>query len=194
MTSKLVSISLGLMLAWAAGCGGDVNGGSGGGGAGGGTTTTTTKTDPKSVCTQLCEVGQQAGCLGALTMDECVTGCTQQYADTPECSKELNTMYECGIDKVPVSGCDVETSCATETAAAKACTNNGCGATECAGDGTSCSCNTTCNGVGHQMDCDSSSGTTKCTCTEDSAVVGMCDATDLNCDLEAGCCAQYWSK
>ncbi|MFO0586048.1 MAG: hypothetical protein U0441_00845 [Polyangiaceae bacterium] len=193
MTNKLVSISLGLMMTWAVGCGGNVNG-SGGGGAGGGTTTTTpTKKDPKTICGDFCSAFDAAGCLAPTTVADCTSQCTGDFADYPECSAQFTALAQCG-QGITAANCDVEMVCADQLSAADMCRGNGCDNGTCAASDTTCSCNTTCNGVGHQMDCDSSSGTTKCTCTEDSAIVGMCDATDLSCDVETGCCAAFWSK
>ena len=193
---------MGMAVALVIGCGGNVNSGSGGGGAGGGggsdsttTTTTTTKKDAQTLCTALCDAGNMAGCLMGGTTAQCITECTGDFASYPECNDQFTAMAECGTNNVATVGCDLSTACAAETQAAIMCQGGGCGEGTCSGDGPTCSCNTTCNGVGRQVDCDNSTGTIKCTCTEDSAVVGMCDGADLSCSYDAdGCCAQFWAK
>lgn len=200
MLQKTLTVLMGMAVAAMIGCGGNVDSGSGGGGAGGGTggsttTTTTTKKDPQSLCTALCEAGDKAGCLAGSTPAQCISECTGDFANFPECSDQFTALAECGAGSVETAGCDLSMVCGAEAQAAIACQGNSCGDGTCSGSNNTCSCTSTCNGVGRQVDCDSSSGTIKCTCTEDSAVVGMCDGTDLSCNVDAmGCCAQFWSN
>lgn len=189
---------------WLVGCGGNVISGSGGdggsgsgGGAGGGTTTTSTTqgttsgTDTSSLCEQLCNVGLSLGCFEGGTA-ACVQSCEDTYVQAPECKAQLDAAYTCVKDKAPSQGCDIQAICPAEMMALQACEGN-CGAGTCSGDGTSCSCDTMCNGVTRQVDCQSSAAGIDCTCFEGNAQVGTCTGSDLSCDIDGGCCAQYWA-
>ncbi len=184
------------------GGGGEGGSGNGGGGSGGGTTTTSgtttgttsgTTTDPATVCQDLCNAGLAAGCF---TGDpaECIQGCNGTYTQFPMCTAELTAAYQCAIASVPVSGCEIDAACPDEVAAAQMCQSGGCGEGTCSGDGSSCSCDTTCNNVKRQVDCGTApDGTIQCSCYEDSAMLGTCTGSDLSCDLSGGCCSQYWA-
>ncbi len=197
MSKMTLSVFFGAaILAWAAGCGGSVTSGSGGGGAGGGGSTTTSDTtssatDPKSMCEALCNVGLDAGCFSGPITD-CTAGCNQTYDAYPECKAQIDAAYQCAIDKVPAGGCDIETLCAAEGAAAQECTSGGCNEGTCSGDGTSCSCSSFCNGQNIQADCIGDASGIDCTCSVDGNEVGTCTGSDLSCDLMTGCCAQLF--
>lgn len=178
---------------------GSGSGGGGGGGAGGtGTTTTSgttgTTTDPTTLCQDLCSAGQAAGCFSG-DPAECIQGCNGTYSQYPECTAELNAAYQCAIAGVPVSGCELETVCSDELAAVQACQGGGCGEGTCSSDGnTMCSCETTCNNVARQVDCQSSAAGIECSCYEDSVLLGTCAGADLSCNIDGdGCCVEYWT-
>lgn len=198
LVSALVSV---VAAVWMVGCGGSVTSGSGGDGGSGGSTgggdtggstgTTSGTTGTESLCEQLCNVGLSASCFMG-SASECIQSCEMTYTQFPDCKTELDAAYACAAAAVPVSGCDIETACSQEFTAAKMCQNGGCLDGTCSGDGTSCSCSSMCNGATRQVDCQSSAGGIDCTCIEDNVTVGTCTGSDLSCQVDSGCCAQFF--
>ena len=67
-----------------------------------------------------------------------------------------------------------------------------CGTADCSGDGTSCSCVTTCPGTKLRADCQYKGDTLVCECHKDANYMGTCgESGGPACSLPGGCCEDY---
>lgn len=171
------------MGALPAACGGSVvvdGDGSGGAGGAGGSTTTTTGTTT-----------------GTTTSATCEKDCLQAFASAGVCGALLAQYVQCFIQS---PSCDGGGSCQPQLDQFMGCQGGGGGSPGCvtggcsAGGDGSCSCEGQCNGSPVIADCKPNvNGQLACTCAIGASTIATCtDSSALACDLDFGCCSQFW--
>lgn len=202
------TLAAALFIGPLAGCGGNVvigsgDGGGGGSGNGGGSTSTSstggttsgTTTPSGPICDTLCSIGKNEGCYDG-PVSECLNSCAATYKSTPQCTQQLNIVYQCAIDKVPGGGCDIESLCPVEWQAFQDCAfNSACVPDDvCSGTENSCTCTGTCSGIPVEVDCQQTASGVSCNCLEDGELIGNCidPDPDLLCSITTGCCSQFF--
>jgi hypothetical protein len=197
-TTPLFAALGALLVSVIAGCGGNVTidqSGTGGSGGEGGGTSGTTVTSPPSYCAALCAQAQQTCDIGDPAA--CVDGCTQFFAQYPDCNAEIKAIYDCAIADFAVSGCNSNsTACQSQADALTTCAGGN--TTNCSTDGCSasgnndCQCTGSCSGHSIEADCKGTSGAVECSCLVDGQYAGTCKDMELTCDLYNGCCSDYF--
>lgn len=185
--AALLAVSGMFAISVTAGCGGNVIVEPPGGGG--------STTDPVTYCEGLCDEAAKYGCLEDPSL-ECTSACEGVFSQFPDCNKELVALYDCFIDGLATSGCDVSVACDDESFAFGECTSGSistCGETGCIGGENECSCQGECNGQLLDATCkgDAANGVL-CQCSINGQVAGTCTDTSLSCDLFGGCCAEFF--
>ena len=147
-----------------------------------------------TLCAQACD---RLGMLGCEEPESCTQECEGSYAEDPRCALQLDELAKC-ISFVQT--CDYVAECGQQIDAYIACVDTTrCGPTECASGGTSggqtsCTCFAVCHGLDVTSDCTSADGLeAKCQCLVSGMTVGGCtQPADLSCELELGCCSQFF--
>jgi len=163
-------------------------------GTGTATSTSTGSTNPGG-CAGACGHLQALGCEGI--DPSCQQECEATANTSGGCAKVFDDVLGC-VAVAPT--CDIEEYCDAQFDAFAQCIRtNGCGPAECSGGATSggqeeCACNAVCSGQEVEAACSSNAGgQAACTCYVNGQVVAECtEPTSTFCDLEVGCCAQFF--
>jgi len=203
------------------GTGGGGQGGTGGPGGIGGTPTTTGPTTTTTTTTTTTGVGggeQQGLCQKACTQlaqmmcDGAGPSCTADCADFFEsiqssCKDEFAAYLACFIAVLPQVGCNPEQPvCEKEVNAYGNCENGsggaggsgvgggsvGCDEIQCSGDINSCGCKGFCQGQVWTAECKAQGNQYDCNCYVDGNQVGACNEFNSPCDIEFGCCSDFF--
>jgi hypothetical protein len=149
--------------------------------------------DPAATCADVCQAYVDLGCLDA---SECQGACASTLAHAGACGGAVEAYFQCEADNVMTCDETHDTTCASEDSAVTSCG----GADDCLGEdatftGSSCSGTSGCSTGAISVSCHAgaSGDPWSCTCSVGGQQVGTCQSpTTALCDLQNGCCAQFF--
>jgi hypothetical protein len=144
-----------------------------------------------SVCEQLCAI---PGCQNL--MPPCAGACAAMFV--PGCESQAQAYVACAVTHVDPELCALSSDdCQQESFEYHACVDppTGCGSDQqCEGSPSSCECYGTCFGSAISASCKPGPSGIVCECAMNGSTIGTCTgSTDFNCDLQAGCCTQFFN-
>jgi hypothetical protein len=154
-------------------------------------TSVSTTSGTTTSCEQVCAKFDAFGCAD----EGCIASCADVLSGP--CAMVFSAFVDC-ISEFATDCEDLPQQCDAQSDAYLLCYAGGCSGEQlCSGTGsgggeTFCSCTESCEVGTWEATCSSSGGQGQCDCKVDGMLVGKCDEANPSCDVEVGCCSQFF--
>jgi hypothetical protein len=147
---------------------------------------TTSTGQMKTDCEQICSI---PACSNG--DPNCVPSCQTLF--TPGCEKQAGDYLDCLAANLDQSCALPNGVCDAVANAYSACTNPpNCQNVTCSEGDSFCECSGLCFNSKDDATCKATPMGFQCSCTQDGVLIGTCSSMGPSCDLEGGCCAQFF--
>ena len=157
-----------------------------------GTTTPTAPFDIQAYCKSACDVLSSFDCDISTA---CAEDCALAFDQTPvTCQDEFVAYVDCFLGALPEPGCQLAPQCEELYKTYSNCNSppGDCTDFGCSGDGETCYCSAECQGQYREVECKAAGNGFLCNCYVDGNIAGTCSDFDASCDIEAGCCTEFF--